>query len=109
MVDGRRRPQHAIRRKTSSASTTTHADICGSTTIETCTGSLIRAALASVADTAIVPAQDLLGLGSEARMNQPGTASGNWRWQLSPGQLTTDIIRRLGVLTETYERTLRAV
>jgi 4-alpha-glucanotransferase len=68
---------------------------------------LIRAALASVADTAIVPAQDLLGLGSEARMNQPGTASGNWRWRLAPGQLTPDVARRLGVMTETYERTLR--
>jgi 4-alpha-glucanotransferase len=71
--------------------------------------SLIRAALASVADTAIIPAQDLLGLGSEARMNQPGTASGNWRWRLRPGQLTTEIAGRLGALTETYERTLRAV
>ena len=48
----------------------------------------IRAALASVADTAIVPAQDLLGLGSEARMNRPGTVSGNWRWRLVPGQLS---------------------
>jgi 4-alpha-glucanotransferase len=70
---------------------------------------LIRAALGSVADTAIIPAQDLLGLGSEARMNQPGTRSGNWRWQLGPGQLTKDIMRRLGGLTETYERTLRTV
>jgi|KBSSwiStaDraftv2_1062776.scaffolds.fasta_scaffold03820_15 4-alpha-glucanotransferase len=68
---------------------------------------LIRAALASVADTAIIPAQDLLGLGSEARMNQPGTASGNWRWRLLPGQLTADTARRLALLTETYERTLR--
>jgi 4-alpha-glucanotransferase len=70
---------------------------------------LIRAALASVADTAIAPAQDLLGLGSEARMNQPATASGNWRWRLTPGQLTPDIARKLGVLTETYERTIRSV
>jgi 4-alpha-glucanotransferase len=69
---------------------------------------LIRAALASVADTAIIPVQDLLGLGNEARMNQPGTASGNWRWQLRPGQLTRDVAELLGVLTETYERTLRA-
>jgi 4-alpha-glucanotransferase len=41
--------------------------------------------MASVADTAVVPVQDLLGLGSEARMNRPGTASGNWRWRLRPG------------------------
>ena len=64
----------------------------------------IRAALASVADTAIVPAQDLLGLGSEARMNQPGTAGGNWRWRLVPGQLTDDTSRTLAVMTETYDR-----
>ena len=64
----------------------------------------IRAVMASVADTAIVPAQDLLGLGSGARMNRPGTASGNWRWRLTPGQLTPDVMRRLGELVETYER-----
>ena len=65
----------------------------------------IRAALASVAETAIVPAQDLLGLGSEARMNQPGTLGGNWRWRLQPKQLTGDIARRAAVLAETYDRT----
>jgi 4-alpha-glucanotransferase len=64
----------------------------------------IRGALASVADTAIVPAQDVLGLGSEARTNQPGIASGNWRWQLRPGQFTVEAAARLGVLAETYER-----
>jgi 4-alpha-glucanotransferase len=64
----------------------------------------IRAVMASVADTAIVPAQDLLGLGSGARMNRPGTASGNWRWRLRPGQLTTDTMRRLGAIAETYDR-----
>ena len=64
----------------------------------------IRAALASVADTAIVPAQDLLGLGSDARMNQPGASSGNWRWRLVPGQLTPDTSRKLAVTTETYDR-----
>jgi 4-alpha-glucanotransferase len=65
---------------------------------------LIRAALASVADTAIVPAQDLLGLGSEARMNRPGTASGNWRWRLVPGQLARRTVQRLAVMAETYDR-----
>jgi 4-alpha-glucanotransferase len=64
----------------------------------------IRAVMASVADTAIVPAQDLLGLGSDARMNRPGSASGNWRWRLHPGQLTRDTMRRLGVMTKTYDR-----
>jgi 4-alpha-glucanotransferase len=60
--------------------------------------------MASVADTAIVPVQDLLGLGSEARMNRPGIASGNWRWRLMPGQLTQDVMRRLGEMADTYER-----
>lgn len=64
----------------------------------------IRAVLVSVADTAIVPAQDLLGLGSEARMNRPGTVGDNWRWRLLPGQLTHDIAQRLAVMTETYDR-----
>jgi 4-alpha-glucanotransferase len=64
----------------------------------------IRAALASVADTAIVPAQDLLGLGSEARMNRPATIGGNWRWRLRPGQLTPALLERLAVLTATYDR-----
>jgi 4-alpha-glucanotransferase len=64
----------------------------------------IRAVMASVADTAIVPAQDLLGLGSEARMNRPGTASGNWRWRLQPGELTHETMRRLGVMATTYDR-----
>jgi 4-alpha-glucanotransferase len=64
----------------------------------------IRAVMGSVADTAIVPAQDLLGLGSEARFNRPGTASGNWRWRLRPGQLTREIWQRLAVITETYDR-----
>ena len=64
----------------------------------------IRAVLASVANTAIVPVQDLLGLGSEARMNRPGTISGNWRWRLVPGQLTHDTATRLALMTEIYDR-----
>ena len=45
----------------------------------------IRAVLASVADIAIVPLQDVLGLGTEARMNLPGTTSANWRWRYPAG------------------------
>ena len=48
---------------------------------------MIRAVMASVADVAIVPLQDVLGLGSEARMNLPGTVSGNWKWRYRPGAL----------------------
>lgn len=64
----------------------------------------IRAVLASVADTAIVPAQDLLGLDSRARMNRPGTDAGNWSWRLLPNQLTRELVKRLAVMTETYGR-----
>jgi 4-alpha-glucanotransferase len=65
---------------------------------------MIRAALASVADTAIVPLQDVLGLGSEARMNLPGRESGNWSFRFSWDQLTPDITGRLRELVELYQR-----
>ncbi|HVV50620.1 MAG TPA: 4-alpha-glucanotransferase, partial [Polyangia bacterium] len=65
---------------------------------------MIRAVMASVANVAVVPAQDLLGLGSEARMNRPGTTAGNWAFRLAPGALTPAIADRLRDLTETYGR-----
>jgi 4-alpha-glucanotransferase len=61
---------------------------------------MTRMALASPAGIAIVPAQDLLGLGSEARLNTPGTPRGNWRWRLRPGQLTADLAAWLRERTE---------
>jgi 4-alpha-glucanotransferase len=60
---------------------------------------LTEAALSSRAELAIVQAQDVLGLGGEARMNMPGTSNGNWRWQLRPGQLTRGHAARLGEAT----------
>jgi 4-alpha-glucanotransferase len=65
---------------------------------------MIREALASQADTAIVPAQDLLGLGSAARMNLPGIAKGNWQWRLKEGALTDDLAQRLRSITTTSGR-----
>jgi 4-alpha-glucanotransferase len=65
----------------------------------------IRCALASVADVAIIPLQDLLGLGSEARMNLPAKSSGNWRWRYKPEMLTAKIGERLKELTEIFGRT----
>ena len=65
---------------------------------------LIRLALASVARLAIIPCQDLLGLGEEARFNRPGRADGNWRWRLAPGQLTPQLAGQLRALTETFNR-----
>ncbi|MBX3024263.1 4-alpha-glucanotransferase [bacterium] len=67
-------------------------------------GHLIRLAMASVADTAIVPAQDVLGLGSEARMNTPGRAEGNWRWRLRDGELGAAHAEALAELAATYGR-----
>jgi 4-alpha-glucanotransferase len=60
---------------------------------------LIRVALESPARLCMLQAQDVLGLGSEARMNTPGTAGGQWRWRLEPGQLTAAAARRLRGLT----------
>jgi 4-alpha-glucanotransferase len=62
--------------------------------------SLIRMALGSRARLAVAPAQDVLGLGSEARMNRPGEAEGNWAWRLEPGQLTEELAARLRAETE---------
>lgn len=61
--------------------------------------SLIELAYASRARLAIIPAQDLLGLGSEARMNVPGTTEGNWRWRLEAGALTSALASRLRALS----------
>lgn len=65
---------------------------------------LICAALASVANTVLIPLQDVLGLGSEARMNLPGRASGNWKFRFSWDQLTPDVTRRVRDLVDLYER-----
>jgi 4-alpha-glucanotransferase len=64
----------------------------------------IRAVLASVANIAIIPLQDVLGLGSDARMNLPGTISGNWRWRYKAGALTKEIRERLRKLAHLYDR-----
>jgi 4-alpha-glucanotransferase len=65
----------------------------------------IRGVWASVANTAIVPLQDLLGLGPEARMNLPNSTSGNWSWRYKPDALKHDAAERLRKLTELYGRT----
>jgi 4-alpha-glucanotransferase len=68
---------------------------------------LIRLAWASVADLAIAPLQDVLALGTEARMNLPGRPEGNWRWRCRAGSLTDELLDRLAGLTEVYERAPR--
>jgi 4-alpha-glucanotransferase len=65
---------------------------------------LIRELLKSVADTALIPLQDVLGLGSQARMNTPATASGNWRWRCRPDSFNESLARRLRELCDLYGR-----
>jgi 4-alpha-glucanotransferase len=65
---------------------------------------LTRLAWASVADYAVAPLQDLLNLGTEARMNLPGQAEGNWRWRFRPDMLTPALLERLAELTQLYNR-----
>ncbi|HTP24291.1 MAG TPA: 4-alpha-glucanotransferase, partial [Anaeromyxobacteraceae bacterium] len=65
---------------------------------------LIRGVYASVADLAMAPLQDLLGLGSEARMNIPAVASGNWRWRCEEGALAPEVARRARALAQLYGR-----
>jgi 4-alpha-glucanotransferase len=64
----------------------------------------IRLALATVADLAVVPLQDVLGLGSEGRMNRPGDPVGNWQWRYLPGALADEQAGRLRSLVEIYGR-----
>jgi 4-alpha-glucanotransferase len=65
---------------------------------------MARAVLASVAQLAIIPAQDLLQLGSEARFNTPGTVAGNWSWRLPPERLNADLAQRFAQLNHMFGR-----
>ena len=65
---------------------------------------MIRLAMGSVADTVVVPLQDFLGLGTEARTNVPGQAKGNWSWRYEAGAITPDIAHKLRAMTTTFGR-----
>jgi len=65
---------------------------------------LIRGVMSSVSNTAIAPMQDILGLGSVARMNLPGTSSGNWKWRMKPGAATEEIAAQLREMVTLYDR-----
>jgi 4-alpha-glucanotransferase len=65
----------------------------------------IRAALSSAANLAIIPMQDFLGLGNEARINTPSTTGGgNWRWRLLPGETDAVPAEKIRALTRLYGR-----
>ena len=65
---------------------------------------MMRAAWSSVADMAIVPMQDILGLGSEARINTPSTLGENWKWRATPEQIDTKIAKKLHHYMQMYGR-----
>ena len=69
---------------------------------------LVRAALASAAGLAVMPIQDLLGLGSEARFNTPGTTAGNWSWKLWDGALNDGLAGWCRALNQVYDRAVSA-
>ncbi len=64
----------------------------------------IRLALASVAKLAVIPVQDYLGLGVEARINVPSTLGKNWRWRLGPGEITEEIVEKCRKIARLYGR-----
>ena len=69
-----------------------------------CVWGLIRTALASVADLAIIPIQDYLCLGNEARMNAPSTLGNNWKWRLEKNQISDTTLYHMSELTRIYGR-----
>lgn len=64
----------------------------------------IRLALGSVARLAVVPVQDYLGLGAWARVNEPGTVGKNWKWRMTKGQLTPELLEKIAKMARTYGR-----
>jgi 4-alpha-glucanotransferase len=65
---------------------------------------MMRGAWSSVADMAIVPMQDIIGLGSEARINTPSTLGTNWKWRATSDQITPALAKRLYRYMEMYGR-----
>ena len=65
---------------------------------------ILRGGISSVADLFVAQMQDYLELGTEARMNTPGTVGGNWEWRLSPGQANAALAKRIAAMTELYGR-----
>lgn len=82
----------------------TYLGIAKDATISEGVQAMIRDAWKSIAQTAIVTAQDILGLGNEARMNFPSTIGENWRWRLKPGQLGNEELKWLRQCTKMYGR-----
>ena len=65
---------------------------------------MVELAMSTRAETCVIPMQDVLGLGSEARVNVPGTAQGNWRWRMDKDAFTDDVLAKLKEMTEEHGR-----
>ena len=65
---------------------------------------VIRTAMSSVSDTCVIPLQDYLDLGGEARMNFPGTTNSNWTWRAKDGMITDALAEKIFHLTALYAR-----
>ena len=65
---------------------------------------MIRLAFSSVADAAVIPMQDILGLDNEARMNVPATLGGNWTWRMKSEDLSDELAAKLREITRIYGR-----
>ena len=66
--------------------------------------SLVRLAMSSVADRCVIPMQDYLALGNEARINTPSTLGDNWKWRMSKGAATDELAEKIYGLTKMYGR-----
>ena len=77
---------------------------CDEKGLEECVWGMIRTAISSVADLAVIPLQDYLFLGNEARMNEPSTFGNNWKWRLTRGQLNGGLIGKIRRLSRLYGR-----
>lgn len=77
---------------------------CEDRSEDECVWGLIRMALSSVAEYCVIPVQDYLCLGNEARMNEPSTLGDNWKWRMKKGQLTDEILKKIRRMTKIYGR-----
>ena len=69
--------------------------------------SLVSLAMSSVADRCVIPMQDYLCLGNEARMNEPSTLGKNWKWRMTSGQITKRLAKEIYAMSVIYGRTKR--
>ena len=81
---------------------------CYEQPVNDCVWALIRTALSSVADLAVIPIQDYLCLGNEARMNAPSTFGDNWKWRLTANQISETTLYHMREVTRIYGRLAKA-